>query len=109
MGCFQMELATELDIWENYLIDRQYRREAITRISGVSSFENNGALEWNLAYAICMGRLHYRRVPEPFPAADDVEGLGQYYKTYWNTMLGKATVEGFVKTYTKYVKGEKLC
>ena len=104
LGAFQMEPATGRDTWENYLFyGRTPRRQAIYRISGVRSPENNGALEWNIAYAICMARLHYRRIPEPFPLPDDVEGLAQYWKKYYNTPAGKGTVERYVRNYRKYV------
>lgn len=103
-GIFQIEFATEQDIWNNYLFyGRAAKRKAIYQISGVRSYENNGALEWNLAYGICMCRLFYRRVKEPFPVADDVVGLAQYWKSFYNTSQGKGTIEQFVKAYEKYV------
>lgn len=112
LGCFQIEPATEHDIWYNYLRFRPKRRLVIYRISGVQSplvVGNIGALEWNLAYGICLARLHYRRVKESFPAYDDIEGLGRYYKKYYNTTSGKATVEDFVEAYVKYIgKGSIL-
>lgn len=104
LGIFQCEPATERDIWDNYLFyGRAAKRKAIYRISGVRSYENNGALEWNIAYGICMCRLHYRRIAEPFPAADDIEGLGWYWDTHYNRNPLKGTVKQFVKAYKKYV------
>lgn len=105
-GIFQIEVDTEHDIWDNYLFHgRANKRKAIYRISGVRSCNNNGAMEWNIAYGICMARLHYRRVAEPFPDADDIEGLGRYWKKYWNTIKGKGTVERFVEAFGRYVIG----
>jgi hypothetical protein len=103
LGTFQIEPATERDIWDNYLRFRPERRSTITRICGVFSLKNNEALEWNLAYGICLARLHYRRVKEPFPAHDDVAGLGHYWKRFFNTPLGKGTIVGFVQAYDKYI------
>lgn len=107
LGGLQMEPATEKDIWVNYLdFGRPLRRKAIYKISGVRSYTdavNLGALEWNIAYGICMCRLHYRRIAEPFPAADNIEALGWYWKKYFNTLQGKGTVKQFVKAYEKYV------
>lgn len=108
LGVFQMEPATEEDIWENYLSSRYYRRAAMVKICGVFSFVNNGALEWNLAYAICMTRLFYRRIKEPFPDAQDIKGFAQYWKKYYNTSVGKGTVEEFIHNYNKYVIRKKL-
>ena len=49
LGGLQMEPATEKDIWNEYLFyGRVAKRKAIYRISGVRSYNNNGALEWNL-------------------------------------------------------------
>ena len=56
-------------------------------------------LEYNLAYAVCMARIHYLRDPEPLPKKNDVWGLAEYYKRVWNTEAGKATVEGAVVAY----------
>lgn len=105
LGAFQMEPATERDIWDNYLyLGRVKRREAIYKISGVRSYHNNkNALGLRLGYQICMARLHYRRVPEPLPAYDDIEGLGKYWKTHWNTLQGKGTVEQFVKKWDQFI------
>lgn len=103
-GIFQTELATEKDIWKNYLyLGRLARRAVIYHVTGVRSYNNGGALEWNIAYQICMARLLYRRVQEPFPDASDIEGLGVYYKKYYNTPEGKGSAEKFVEAYNKYV------
>lgn len=104
LGVFQMEPKTELDTWENYLSTRYYRRTAMVKICGVFSYYNSGAMEWNLAYQTCMARLHYRRIPEPFPKSDDIEGLGRYWDTHWNRNPEKGTVKEFVQNYRKYIK-----
>ena len=104
LGCCQMELATEQDIWNNYLFyGRADKRKAIYKVSGVRSASNNGAMEWNLAYAICMCRLHYRRIKEPFPNPYDIVGMAKYWKSHWNTEKGKGTEQEFIQNYVKYV------
>jgi hypothetical protein len=104
LGAFQMEPATKDDIWHNYLyLGRPDKRAAIYRISGVRSHRDKGALEWNLAYQICMARLHYRRIPEPFPAYDDIEGLGWYWDTHWNRNPEKGTVKQFMRKWDQYI------
>jgi len=105
LGVFQMEPSTEADIWNNYLFfGRADKRKAIYKISGVRSANNNGALEWNIAYAICMARLQYRRIKEPFPNSFDIVGMAKYYKSYYNTLLGKGTEQEFIQNYIKYVE-----
>ena len=105
LGIFQMEPDTERDIWVNYLYSgRAAKRKAIYEISGVRSYNNARAMEWNIAYGICMCRLHYRRIAEPFPMADDIESLGWYWDTHYNRNPLKGTVKQFMDTYRKYIK-----
>ncbi len=60
-------------------------------------------LEYNLKQAILLCRLRYQIVPEPLPAADDIEGLARYWKHYYNTLAGKGKVTEFISNYNKYV------
>jgi len=96
-GIFQMEPATEKDLW-GYIV-RKDLTNLIGTVSGV--FDANPLhLEGNLIYQIIIARIFYRRIKEAIP-----EGLvlqAKYYKKYWNTELGKATVDQYVKNYTTY-------
>jgi len=102
LGFFQMEPATEAGIWRNYIVNMGKMGERILLITGVSG-PDLPALRANIAYQIIMARLHYRRIPAPLPAADDVCGLGKYWKKYYNTYKGRGTAKQFVKKYKKYV------
>lgn len=57
------------------------------------------ALMYNLRYATIMCRIHYWRAKPPLPDANDIEGLGQYWKNHWNSIKGKGRVENYVKLY----------
>lgn len=57
----------------------------------------------DLAYATAMARVHYCRIPMALPMFDNIEEMAHYYKLYYNTPEGKATVEEFVHNYHKYV------
>lgn len=61
-------------------------------------------LEWDLRLAILLARLRYRVVPAPLPDADVVSALAGYYKQYYNTIHGKATIEEFERNYGKFVR-----
>ena len=61
------------------------------------------ALHGNLYYQVAVCRLQYYRHPFKMPDADDIEGLADVYKTYWNTSLGKATKAAFILNYKEYV------
>lgn len=98
LGIFQMEPATYQDIWTNFLAYHQ------------------GLLRWAVAppaeqmvlddeLALCMARVQYRRVPEALPEANDLRGLWMYYKAYYNTPLGDATIDQFYSRYKQLVGG----
>ena len=103
LGVFQMEPDTEIDIWNNYL---RYRLKYACAIQLYFNVELPSPidLEANLAYQIVMARIHYLRVPEALPRADDVEGLARYWKQHYNTHLGAGTEKEFIRNYLRYVK-----
>lgn len=94
LGVFQMEPMTHDDIWQNFLAARP---TLAARLSERQP-EAHGRLVYDLRYAAQMARVHYWRVPEALPA-NYPEALGRYYKRYFNTELGKATVAQFVQNY----------
>jgi hypothetical protein len=97
-GLFQMERRTHDDHWDKFISKDQDLNDKI--LSLMSSHPTKiEQLRCNLLYAAAMCRVHYRRVKEPLPEASDVEGLGQYWKKYYNTYAGKGTVSQFVKNY----------
>ena len=113
LGIFQMEPKTHMDLHLNYIHGREDRFSFLyddwVTFPAVR-------LEWNLKYAIIMARIHYLRVPEALPKADWIydntdnkkphplwiEDMANYYKQYWNTYLGKSTVDKAVKADNKY-------
>lgn len=101
-GIIQMEPATEKDIWNNYLKYKLYLRAAITKHTMVIG-PDPAQMENNDLYAIIMCRVHYLRVPEKLPPADDIRALALYWKQYYNTHLGKGTIKKFMNDYRKYL------
>lgn len=101
-GVFQMEPATERDLWDKWLVYRaDYMRAMRLCCPGVQP--GTDALMYNLKYQIIMARLFYRRIPAPLPASGDVEGMAAYWKQYYNTVAGKGTEKEFINNYVKYV------
>lgn len=96
-GIFQMEPATEKDLWE-YIV-RKDLHYLVGTVSGVFG-PNPLHLEGNLIYQIIMARIFYLRVKERIP--DGIEAQARYYKKYWNTEAGKATVEQYMKNVYRY-------
>jgi len=100
LSIYQMEPATHDDILKNFL---KYRPHYLAMLTKYSMKIESGVLVYNLAYATAMCRLHYLREKTPLPAADDIPGLADYWKRFYNTPEGKGTVEEFIKTYRRFV------
>ena len=100
-GICQMEEATHDDIWDNFL---KYKPEIKEKLMGLTnqSMDLVDQLKGNLYYAVAMCRIHYYRVSEALP--NDLEGMARYWKKYYNTELGKGTVEEFIHNYKQAVK-----
>ena len=103
LGIYQMEPATHEDIYENYLKYHGDIERLLDKFNW-SKTPYSSELMYNLRYATVMCRLHYYRVNEILPEADNINGLAVYWKRYYNTENGKGTVSGFISTYNKYVE-----
>lgn len=99
LGLWQMEPATHLDIWGNFLSHRTKLADAIVATTGVirapGSAPDEDALIFNLKYGAAMCRVHYLRVPTPLPGPNDLNGQAAYWKAHYNTHHGRGTVEHF--------------
>lgn len=94
-GIYQMEPATEQDIWGNYL---KYRGNLAARITAVAGHPGPGPwLAWDLAYQTAMARVHYLRVPEQLPATDDRVAQAAYWKRHYNTRQGRGHVSDYLR------------
>ena len=98
LGIVQMEPATHDDIWDNYL---RYRGSLAHEVAKLARCHVPAELITNLAYAVAMCRVHYRRVPEPLPEAGDIPALARYWKRYYNTHKGAGDVSDFVDKFPK--------
>jgi len=105
LGVFQMEPATHDDIWINFVRFKPSLADLLRKVAGVGHGRHPQAdlMIGNLYYAAAMARVHYLRRPEALPPAGDVDALGQYWKNFYNTFLGKGTVEEFVENYHRHV------
>ena len=99
-GIFQMEPATEHDIWTNYLA---YRSDLAARVTAITGHPCPGPwLAWDLAYQILMARIHYLRVPEPLPPTDNIPTQAIYWKRYYNTRRGRGHPAEFISAVQRY-------
>jgi len=104
IGVFQMEPATYQDIYESWFRSRPAEfRDKVERFveKHVGSERSAVTMGYNLKYAILMARLHYFRVKTPLPS-NNTTLLAEYWKRFFNTPLGKGTVEKAVEKYRRY-------
>jgi len=96
LSVFQMEPDTFWDLQYSWLTYRPELKGLTERLRGTLYLEHDKHLELvgNLYYATAMARVFYRRVKEALPDALDAPALAAYWKKYYNTRLGKGTVEG---------------
>lgn len=95
-GWFQMEPFTHNDLWSGYLgtTRRAHLIDGLRKIS-----DNPGdpeELVKNQQYAAAMCRIFYMRIRAPLPGENDLRGMAEYWKRYYNTRFGKGAVDGFV-------------
>lgn len=90
LGLWQMEPATHDDIYMHLTAKLRAKLNGLRTEDMIT--EGPQELVGNLYYAAAMCRLHYLRVREALPQYKDAEGMARYYKRYYNTPKGKATV-----------------
>lgn len=107
LGVMQIEPASHNDVWTNYL---DFRNDLAGVVKGLSAGGSSGAnaanqLPWNLGYSVAIARVIYWRVPDALPDADDIQGLGQFWKDHYNTPGGAGTAAQWVANYQRYAAG----
>lgn len=103
LGICQIEPNTFNDIVNNYL---KYHPELIERIKSICNVLelNSNDLYLNDKLSICMCRIHYLRQKGDIPK--DLIGQANYYKKYYNTYLGKATIQQYIDNFNRYVAND---
>ncbi len=95
LGLFQIEPATETDLYKNYLGFRPDMEEFVGQYATDSQDVAN--LEHNLAYQIVIARIQLYRKPGKLPTLP--HNMAAYAKEHWNSILGKATVDDYLEAY----------
>lgn len=90
LGVYQMEPATHLDLWQNWLVRHPELARGVERLAAPWP---SGATQLmaNLAYATAMARCLYRRRPEPLPSPLDLQAHALFWKTHFNTFQPEQT------------------
>ena len=95
LGVFQMEPATQVDIGNNFI---RFRPE----LHWLSGPEYSDLV--NLYNAVLWCRVHYMRVEAAIPVTRF--GRAKYWKKYYNTELGRGTVDDYMKKANLYLGEE---
>lgn len=105
LGPYQHEPATLIDDfkWLRWPENKDLKRLVMLSAHGIG-FPDPSELIYNWRWATIMCRIHYWRADPPLPHEDDIKGLGEYWKEFWNTPLGKGRVENYVRLYTAHNK-----
>lgn len=101
LGFWQVEPLTGRDMVFRYLSTRpdlasRFEQTLRLRIDDLTDDALLFNLQNNLAFGAVMCRIKFWTKPEPLPAANDLLGLAQYYKTHYNSSLGAATTRRFI-------------
>lgn len=107
LSVYQIEPRTYQDLYDSYLAWRPDMQDKVDALCGRMNTGKNKVLELvgNLNYATAMAAVFYRRVKEALPPPFDAQAMAAYYKRYYNTPAGKATVEGALPFFKEAVDG----
>lgn len=104
-GYFQMEPATHNDIWQNFLKFKKELGNKVAALLKSPAADKIAELEHNDRYACAMARVHYFRVSEALPPANDIAAMARYWKQHYNTPLGAGKPSEFVAKWKKAFPG----
>lgn len=102
LGLFQMEPATYVDRWQNYIDYHPKLRRVLMSLAGGSAnalYPPVQALAYDLRFAAAMTRVHYLSVPKPLPQAGDVMGFARYWNDHYNRNPNAGTPEEFMAAW----------
>lgn len=103
MGLFQVEEITYKDYYNSYLIRKKDLLGKVLAVGQYSSYPKDyRVVKDNDKFACALACIHYYRIPKKLPIAGDIEGQSRYYKQYYNTPLGAATLEEYIDKWNRY-------
>jgi hypothetical protein len=101
LGLYQMEPATYNDIcnWLEKHKGTDFKNKVIYCIyeEMYRDLPDATQLVYNLRLQTIFARLHYWRVSDPIPKATPLQA--QYWKTFYNTALGRGTVQHYINSF----------
>ena len=103
---FQIEQATVKDINNRILSAHPNLRNAVQQL-----YNPEQSLAWNLKnnvkYEVAMARLVYLKSNQNIPDTSNVNTLGQFWKKYYNTYLGKGKASQFSAHFASFISSDQ--
>ena len=96
IGFFQLEPNTLFDIIDNYVTYRPSLRTDLYAL-GYEDSDAEIRVMGNISLQAAFCRLVYRRNKNHIPKADNILEQAKYWKSVYNTELGKGTVKHFME------------
>jgi len=103
LGIYQMEPTTYNDIWQNYIKGKNDLQQILLYNFEASRMPSEDRLIYDLRFATAMTRIYYARIKDPLPKLASLDNLWNYYKTYYNTELGKADYHRALDAYMEFI------
>jgi len=111
VSIYQLEVVTFKDILLRFLQLKKYKKlkEKIESIYSIKTLKIKHDQLWNklvtdLSFSTVIARLKYYMIPSPLPVYTDYVGLAEYYKKYYNTALGKTSLEKAISVFKDIVE-----
>lgn len=103
---FQIEKGTYVDIMSRWLLTKKpaFRDKIHYALLDMDPFYNFESIKDNDAMAVIVARLKYCSIKEKLPSKDNTLAMAHYWKKYYNTYVGRGTVEEALRKYKKYTK-----
>ena len=101
-GIAQIEPFTHESLYVHFLSRYPELRARLLGLSRSVAAPDHDELSFNLRYAAAVCRIKYLSIPAPLPEPTPAQ-LARYWKRYYNTYLGRGTVEGFLRSWRDHV------
>lgn len=103
LGIYQMEPETYNDIWHNYINNKKDLSLLMATNFECNLIPAEDRLIYDLRFATAMARIHYARVSEEIPKKENLKEVWNYYKRYYNTLLGAAQEDHSFRQYLSFI------
>lgn len=100
LGIFHISASAHRAVWDHHLVHYPELASQVRGLAGQHAFidDPHGELLTNLKYATAIAWGIYRKVGQPLPDADDIEGLGAFWQQHFHSRpSGRAS--DFVRNY----------